>query len=83
MVGLVDLSASVRSIADRPGGAWLLRALRWAPWVVFGPITGFLMERAVACFRRSNWFLGWSYVALNVGILLAIPLATASLAARL
>lgn len=80
---MVDISASVRNIAGQPGGVWLLRVLRWAPWVVFGPITGFLMERAVACFRRSNWFLGWSYIVLNVGILLAIPLATATLAARL
>lgn len=61
----------------------LRRALRWAPWVVFGPITGFLMERAVASFGRRQWLLGLTYVSLNIAILLAIPLATAKIAGGL
>lgn len=61
----------------------LARAVRWAPWVIFGPITGFLLERAIASFRRGQWVVGTTYVTLNVAILLAIPLATAKLAAGL
>ena len=69
--------------ATGPALAPLRRVLKWTPWVVFGPITGFLLDRAVICFRRNDWLLGVAYVVLNVGILLLIPLATAKLAARL
>jgi hypothetical protein len=51
--------------------------------VVFGPITGFLMERALASFGRRQWLLGLTYVSLNIAILLAIPLATAKIASGL
>jgi hypothetical protein len=59
------------------------QALRVAPWLVFGPITGFLCNRAVACFERKEPVLAWLYIVLNAGILLDIPLLTARLAERL
>ena len=61
----------------------LMLALRVAPWLVFGPITGFMCERALASFRRREPVLGTLYVVLNVAILLAIPAVTAKLASDL
>ena len=58
-------------------------ALRIAPWVVFGPITGLLSERAVHSYRRGEKVLACLYVVLNVTTLIAIPTVTAVLAARL
>ena len=68
------------------GSKWVQRlfcALRVAPWLVFGPITGFMCERALASFRRREPVLGAMYVVLNVAILLAIPAVTAKLASGL
>ena len=75
--------ASHPSFATVFRAARLSRVVKWLPWVVFGPITGFLLDRAVVCFRRNDWLLGVGYVVLNLGILLVIPLATAKLASRL
>jgi len=61
----------------------LSRAIKWAPWVVFGPVTGLLTNRAALCFRRREPVLGWLYIVLNCSILLALPLITAKLASRL
>ena len=58
-------------------------ALRAAPWVVFGPITGVMSEAAFRCFRAGRPILGSAWVLLNVAILLGIPTLTAFLAARL
>jgi hypothetical protein len=58
-------------------------ALRLAPWVAFGPITGVLTERALRCNKRGERVLAGMYVVLNVSILLALPTITAALAARL
>ena len=74
-----------RMIWQAPRAVWaqrLLCALRVAPWLVFGPITGFFSERALACFRQRAPILGGLYIVLNIAILLAIPLLTAKLAGR-
>lgn len=74
-----------KSMSER-GSKWVQRlfcALRVAPWLVFGPITGFMCERALASFRRREPVLGALYVVLNVAILLAIPAVTAKLASGL
>lgn len=60
----------------------LWRALRIAPWLVFGPITGFMSERAIACFRNREPALGALYVLANVSILIALPTLTALIANR-
>ena len=58
-------------------------ALRVAPWVVFGPITGFMCERAFRSYRDGHVILAGLYVTLNILTLIAIPTLTAYLAARL
>ena len=75
-----------RTIWQAPRAVWAQRlfcALRVAPWLVFGPITGFFSERAVACFRQREPILGVLYIVINIAILLAIPLLTAKLVSRL
>ena len=79
-----DSLPSATYAMERP--AWkvsLFWLLRIAPWVVFGPITGFMSERALRCWRRDEFFLAGLYVVLNISILIAIPTLTAILAARL
>lgn len=61
----------------------LVAAARFGPWVVFGPITGVMSEAAIRSFRRGRWGLGVLWLALNLVILLALPLTTAILAARI
>jgi len=58
-----------------------LGALRLAPWVVFGPITGVMSEAAIAAFRKRRPVLGAFYVLANIAILLAMPTLTAALLA--
>jgi hypothetical protein len=73
----------LRSIAERSAEAGprglSLGALRLAPWIVFGPITGLMSEAAIAAFRRGRPALGGLYIALNIGILAGMPLLTAAL----
>jgi hypothetical protein len=64
---------SVRSVS--------LGALRLAPWVVLGPITGVLSEAAIAAFRNRRPVLGGLCVLLNIAILVAIPTLTAAILA--
>lgn len=64
---------SVRSLS--------LGALRLAPWVVFGPITGVMSEAAIAAFRQRRPVLGGLYVLANVSILVAMPALTAAILA--
>lgn len=61
-------------------GRCCMLALRAAPWLVFGPITGALSERALRCYRDGDRTLAALYVVLNVSILVAIPSLTAALA---
>jgi hypothetical protein len=56
-----------------------LGALRLAPWVVFGPITGVMSEAAIAAFKRGRPGLAGLYVLLNIGILVSMPVLTALL----
>jgi hypothetical protein len=83
---VVDAAGLERKPMSAREAKWaqrLICALRVAPWVVFGPITGFMCERALASFRRREPVLGAFYVVLNVAILLAIPAVTAKLASGL
>jgi hypothetical protein len=56
-----------------------LAALRLAPWVVFGPITGVMSEAAIAAFRNRRPVLGGLCVLANVGILVGMPVLTAAI----
>ena len=57
-------------------------ALRLAPWVVFDPITGVMSEAAIAAYRKGQRVRAGLYVALNIGILLAMPTLTALIMSR-
>lgn len=57
-------------------------ALRVAPWVVFGPITGLMSEAAIAAYRKGQRVRAGVYVVLNLGILAAMPMLTALLMSR-
>ena len=61
-------------------GVW---GLRVAPWVVFGPITGLMSERAIQCHRNGDKLLACLYVVANVSVLFAIPALTLLLASRI
>jgi len=61
----------------------LAATARLGPWVIFGPITGVMSGAAIRCFRRGRWGLGCFWLALNLFILLALPLTTTLLAARI
>jgi hypothetical protein len=70
-----------------PAGAPRLRtisfaALRVAPWVVFGPITGVMSEAALGAFRKGRPVLGGIYILANLTILVSMPVATALLVAH-
>jgi hypothetical protein len=66
-------AVSVRSLS--------LGALRVAPWLVFGPITGVMSEAAIAAFKRRRPVLGGLFVLANIAILVAIPTLTAAILA--
>jgi hypothetical protein len=70
--------------ADRPAlsvRSVSLGALRLAPWVVLGPITGVMSEAAIAAFRNRRPVLGACCVLLNIAVLVAIPALTAAILA--
>jgi hypothetical protein len=51
-------------------------ALRAAPWVVFGPISGFCCERAYRVARQGHPILAVLYIAANFSILSLLPMLT-------
>jgi hypothetical protein len=61
-------------------GLW---GLRIAPWVVFGPITGLMSERAIQCHRNGDRLLACLYIMANISVLIALPALTVFLASRL
>jgi len=72
-----------RIIGNRPWPGWrksCVLVLRVSPWLLFGPITGMLSERALRCYRSGDPVLAALYIILNVSILVAIPSLTAALA---
>lgn len=75
-------SIATRRLSALRGRALPLGALRLAPWIIFGPITGVMSEAAIAAFRKRRPVLGGLYVLANVGILASMPLLTAMLVAR-
>jgi hypothetical protein len=56
-------------------------ALRLAPWVVFGPITGFFTERAASAFLKGRPGTAVLMVVLNVVIVASIPTMTVAVLA--
>lgn len=60
-----------------------IMALRVAPWLVFGPITGLMSERAIRCYQNGDRVLAGLYVVANLTVLIAIPALTAWLITRL
>ena len=79
----VDLKGMLSKVRSSTWPERLVCVLRAAPWLVFGPITGMMSERAVACFRKREPILGALYIVLNILILLAIPAVTAAIASGL
>lgn len=78
------MSSTTETASRRSAARTLVvAAARVAPWVIFGPITGFLSEAAIASFRRGRKHLGLAYIALNVAILLALPLMTLLIATHI
>lgn len=65
-----------------PAGACFV-ALRIAPWVAFGPITGVMSERAIHWYRKGDKVLAGLYVLANITVLVSIPALTALLATRI
>jgi hypothetical protein len=61
--------------------AFSLTALRLAPWIVFGPITGVMSEAALSAFRRGRPALGCLCILLNVSILVSVPALTTAILA--
>lgn len=58
-------------------------SLRVAPWLVFGPITGLMSERAIHWYRKGDRVLAGLYVLANVCALLSIPALTAIVARQI
>ena len=78
------LLSKARKAWKRPtaaGAAFM--ALRIAPWVAFGPITGVMSERAIHCYREGDRVLAGLYVVANITVLIGIPALTVLLAARI
>ena len=80
-MGMRDRSRLI--VGERPRRGWRensVLVLRIAPWLLFGPITGLLTERALRCYRAGDPVLATLYIVLNISILVAIPSLTAALA---
>lgn len=56
-------------------------ALRVAPWVVFGPITGFFTNRAVSAFLKGRPSMAVLMIILNIVIVASIPALTVAVTA--
>lgn len=74
------------NLAKRPAPPSLRKlsfgALRVAPWVVFGPITGLMSEAAIAAYRKGQLMRAGFFVAANIGILVSMPVLTALIVAN-
>jgi hypothetical protein len=57
-----------------------MTALKVAPWIILGPISGLMTNRAIRCYQNGDRVLAGLYVAANVTVLIAIPALTAWLA---
>lgn len=78
------LLSKARKAWKRPTAAGTaLMALRVAPWVAFGPITGVMSERAIHCYRNGDRVLAGLYVLANISVLICIPSVTAMLATQI
>ncbi|MFC3071465.1 hypothetical protein [Phenylobacterium soli] len=64
-----------------PGGA-VRTALRLAPWVVFGPITGFFTELALRMLQRGRPVAAALLICANIAAVASIPLLTAAIASN-
>jgi hypothetical protein len=71
--------------ANDQDAAWqagALMVLRVAPWVVFGPITGFFTEWAWRMLRAGRPVRAVLLVCANIAVVASIPLLTAVIAAH-
>jgi hypothetical protein len=75
------LSAFTHRTQDAQLRDLAIRAVRLAPWLVFGPITGVMSEAAFSAFRRGRPVIGALYLILNVAILVGMPVLTATILA--
>jgi hypothetical protein len=70
--------------SKRHGYSWkagAILALRVAPWVVFGPITGFFTNRAASAFLSGRRGTAVLMMILNVVIVASIPALTVAVVA--
>lgn len=56
--------------------------LRLAPWLIFGPITGFFTEWALRTYRGGRPVLAALLICANIAAVASIPLLTAAIAAH-
>jgi len=66
------------------GPSWksgAILALRAAPWVVFGPITGFFTNKAATAFLKGRPGMAVLMVVLNIVIVASIPALTVAVMA--
>jgi len=71
-------------LSKRHGATWktgAILALRVAPWVVFGPITGFFTNQAASAFLKGRRATAVLMMVLNVVIVASIPALTAAVVA--
>lgn len=80
----MQVLSKVRKAWKRPTAAGTaFFALRVAPWLAFGPITGVMSERAIHCYRKGDRVLAGLYVLANISVLVTIPSLTAMLATQI
>jgi hypothetical protein len=80
----MQVLSKVRKAWKRPTAVGTcIFALRVAPWLAFGPITGVMSERAIHCYRNGERVLAGLYVLANISVLVTIPLLTAMLATQI
>lgn len=61
----------------------LVLALRIAPWVIFGPITGFFVDRASRAVARGDWAVAALLLCANVAAVGSLPVLTMLIAGKL
>ena len=80
----MQVLSKVRKAWKRPTAVGTcFMALRIAPWVAFGPITGVMSERAIHLYRKGDRVLAGLYILANITVLISIPALTALVATQI